>query len=75
MGASLLAVAKSIYYHTRNTLKTGQSLCSAVILRKRSAFKLKFYLIVVSIYLMIMEKGGEHQTRTTCKVQRPKNKP
>ena len=32
-----------------NTVKTGQSICSAVICRKRSAFKMKFYFIVVSV--------------------------
>ena len=35
----------------RNTVKNGQSLCSAVICRKRSAFDVKFHLIVVSIVL------------------------
>ena len=33
----------------RNTVKNGQSWCSAVICRKRSAFDMQFHLIVVSI--------------------------
>ena len=35
----------------RNTVKNGQSWCSAVICRKRSAFDMQFHLIVVSIFL------------------------
>ena len=35
----------------RNTVKDGQSLCSAVICRKRGAFDMQFHLIVVSIFL------------------------
>ena len=35
----------------RNTVKTGQSTCSAVICRKRSAFQMQFHLKVVSIRL------------------------
>ena len=34
-----------------NTVKNGQSLCSAVICRKQSAFDMQFHLIVVSIFL------------------------
>ena len=35
----------------RNTVQNGQSWCSAVICRKRSAFDMQFHLIVVSIFL------------------------
>ena len=35
----------------RNTVKNGQSLFSAVICRKRSAFDMQFHLILVSIFL------------------------
>ena len=35
----------------RNTVKNGQSWCSAVICRKRSAFDMQFHLVVVSIFL------------------------
>ena len=35
----------------RNTVKNEQSLCSAVICRKRSAFDMQFHLIVVSLFL------------------------
>ena len=35
----------------RNTVKNGQSLCSAVNCRKRSAFDMHAHLIVVSIFL------------------------
>ena len=34
-------------------VKTGQSLCSALICRKRSAFEMKFYFIVVSVSIKI----------------------
>ena len=34
----------------RNTVKNGQSWCSAVICRKPSAFDMQFHLIVVSIF-------------------------
>ena len=34
----------------RNTVKNGQSWCSAVNCRKRSAFDMQFHLIVVSIF-------------------------
>jgi len=36
-------------FRVRNTVKTGQSSCLPVIYRKRSAFEMQFYLIVVSI--------------------------
>ena len=35
----------------RNTVQNGQSWCSAVICRKRSALDMQFHLIVVSIFL------------------------
>ena len=35
----------------RNTIKNGQSWCSAVICRKRSACDMQFHLIVLSIFL------------------------
>ena len=35
----------------RNTVKTEQFSCSAVICRKQSAFKMQFLLIVLSIFL------------------------
>ena len=35
------------------TVKTGQSLCSALICRKRSAFEMKFYFTVVSVLIKI----------------------
>ena len=41
-----------------NTIKTGQSSCSAVIYRKRNAFEMQFHLNLVSIFLCkIMEKA------------------
>ena len=42
------------------TVKTGQSWCSAVICRKRSAFETHFYLMVVSIFLKtcVEDNGG-----------------
>ena len=40
----------------RNTVKDGQSLCSAVICRKRGAFDMQFHLIVVSIFLKTFVK-------------------
>ena len=40
-----------------NTVKTGQSWCSAVIYRKRNAFEMQFHLNLVSVFLgKIMEK-------------------
>ena len=35
----------------KNTVKNGQSWCSAVICRKRSVFDMQFHLVVVSIFL------------------------
>ena len=43
----------------RNTVKTGQSRCSAVIWRKWSAFEMKFNLKVVSIFLETCVKDHE----------------
>ena len=43
----------------RNTVKNGQSCCSAVICRKRSAFDMQFYLIVVSNFLKTCVKDHE----------------
>ena len=37
-------------FMVRNTVKNGKSRCLAVICRKRSAFDMKFHLIVVSIF-------------------------
>ena len=34
-------------FMVRNTVTTGQSLCSAVICRNRSAFEMQFHFIVV----------------------------
>ena len=48
----------------RNTVKNGQSLCSAVTCRKRSAFDMQFQLIVVSIFLKTCVKDhGESSNR------------
>ena len=38
-------------FMVRNTVKKGQSWCSAIMCRKRSAFDMQFHLIVVSIFL------------------------
>ena len=43
----------------RNTVKNGQSCCSAVICRKRSAFDMQFHLIVVSSFLKTCVKDHE----------------
>ena len=48
----------------RNTIKNGQSWCSAVICRKRSAFDMQFHLIVVSIFLKTCVKDqGDSSSR------------
>ena len=48
----------------RNTVKNGQSWCSAVICRKRSAFDMQFHLIVVSIFLETCAKDqGDSSSR------------
>ena len=48
----------------RNTVKNGQSWCSAVICRKRSAFDMQFHLIVVSIFLKTCVKDhGDSSSR------------
>ena len=48
----------------RNTVKSGQSLCSAVICRKRSAFDMQFHLKVVSIFLNTCVKDhGDSSSR------------
>ena len=44
----------------RNTVKNGQSLCSAVICRKGSAFDMQFHLIVVSIFLKTCERSWRY---------------
>ena len=47
-----------------NTVKNGQSWCSAVICRKRSAFDMQFHLIAVSIFLKTCVKDhGDTSTR------------
>ena len=40
----------------RNTVKNGESGCSAVICKKRSAFDMQTHLIVVLIFLKTCEK-------------------
>ena len=48
----------------RNTIKNGQSWCSAVICRKRSAFDMQLHLIVVSIFLKPFVKDqGDSSSR------------
>ena len=50
----------------RNTVKNGQSLCSAVICRKRSAFDIliQFHLIEVSIFMKTCVKDhGDSSSR------------
>ena len=48
----------------RNTVKNGQSWCSVVICRKRSAFDMQFHLIVVSIFLKTSVKDqGDSSSR------------
>ena len=37
-------------FMVRNPVRTGQSLCSAVICRNRSAFEMQFHFIVVAIF-------------------------
>ena len=47
-----------------STVKTGQSWCSAVIRRKRSAFETPFHLLVVSIFLKTcVEDNGDSFSR------------
>ena len=41
----------------RNTVKNGQSWCSAVICSKRSAFDMQFHLIVVTAVHVKMKLG------------------
>ena len=55
---SLSEICKSVIeifwdkdFVVRNTVKNGQSWCSAVICGKRSAFDMQFHLVVVSIFL------------------------
>ena len=48
----------------RNTVKNGQSWCSAVICRKQSAFDMQFHLIVVSIFLkMCVKDDGDSSSQ------------
>ena len=48
----------------RKTVKNGQSWCSAVICRKRSAFDMQFHLIVVLIFLKTYVKDhGDSSSR------------
>ena len=48
----------------RNTVKNGQSWCSAVICRKRSAFEMQLHLIVVSVFLKTCVKDqGDSSSR------------
>ena len=48
-----------------DTVKNGQSWCSAVICRKRSAFDMQFRLIVVSIFL---KTGVEDQADSSSRL-------
>ena len=50
----------------RNTVKNGQSWCSAVICRKRSAFDMQFHLMVVSIFLKTCVKDHGDSSRLVC---------
>ena len=48
----------------RNTVKNGQSWCSAVICRKRNAFDMQFHVIVVSVFLETCVKDqGDSSSR------------
>ena len=68
---SLREICKSVIeifwdkdFVVRNTVKNGQSWCSAVICRKRSAFDMQFHLIVVSIFLKTCVKDhGDSSSR------------
>ena len=68
---SLSEICKSVIeifcekdFVVRNTVKNGQSWCSAVICRKRSAFDMQFHLIVVSIFLKTCVKDhGDSSSR------------
>ena len=51
----------------RNTVKNGQSWCSAVICRKRSAFDMQFHLIVVSIVKTCVKDQGDS---SSCLLER-----
>ena len=60
---SLSEICKSVIrifwgelFIVRNTVKSGQSWCSAVICRQRGAFDMQFHLIVVSIFLKTFVK-------------------
>ena len=51
-------------YVVRNTVKNGQSWCSAVIWKKRSAFDMQFHPIVVSVSLKTCVKNrGDSSSR------------
>ena len=51
-------------FMVRNTVKNGQSWCSAVICRKRSAFDMQIPLIIVLIFLQTCEKDlGDSSSR------------
>ena len=54
----------------RNALKNGQSWCSAVICRKRSAFDMQFNLIVVSIGLKTCGKRRRVKNNNMSKWQK-----
>ena len=68
---SLSEICKSVIrmfwgelFMVRNTVKSGQSWCSAVICRKRGAFDMQFHLIVVSIFLKTCVKDhGDNSSR------------
>ena len=49
-----------VVFMVLNTVKTGQSSCSAVICRKLSAFKMQVHPIVVSVFLKtyVKDHGG-----------------
>ena len=66
IAASMFEICKSVIeifwdkdFVVRNTVKNGQSWCSAIICRKRSAFATQFHLIVVSIFLKTRVKDKE----------------
>ena len=50
IGKSVIEIFWDEAFLVRNAIKNGQSWCLAVICRKRSAFDMQFYLIVVSIF-------------------------
>ena len=58
---------KSSVFTVRNTIKAGQSWCSAVICRNRSDFEMQSRLIVVSTFLKTCVKDRGLRLLISCK--------